>query len=144
MNPKLLRDARKKAGISQDELAKKLGVKQATISKYETGIVSPTMEMLDRIANELGFADPRELIADPNDPDYSAVIINDFCASRIEFKYKLDAIGWSERLHPEGIDTYELTNGDISIIATADEIKQLDRETDNYLRFKLEELRLKK
>lgn len=144
MNPKLLRDARKKAGISQDELAKKLGVKQATISKYETGIVSPTMEMLERIAFELGFTDPRDLIADPNDPDYAAVIINGFCASSYEFHHKLRAIGWEEALHPDGIGNYELTNGDISIIATAEEIKQLDKETDNYLRFKLEELRLKK
>lgn len=48
-----IRSARKKAGKSQDDLAKVLGVNRATISKYETGSIEPTVSQLIKIAEYL-------------------------------------------------------------------------------------------
>lgn len=50
-----IKTSRKNAGITQEELGKKVGVTKATINKYETGVVlnmkRPTIE---RIAEVLG------------------------------------------------------------------------------------------
>lgn len=48
-----IRSARKKTGKSQDDLAKELGVNRATISKYETGAIEPTVSQLIKIAEVL-------------------------------------------------------------------------------------------
>lgn len=45
-----IRDARKAAGLTQEDLAKELDINRSTLSKYESGIISPTLEMLARIA----------------------------------------------------------------------------------------------
>jgi transcriptional regulator with XRE-family HTH domain len=41
-------------GISQDALAKALGVASNTVSRWETGIYKPTIEDLDRLARFFG------------------------------------------------------------------------------------------
>lgn len=48
-----LRNARKAANFTQDQLAKELGVNRATISKYENGEISPTVDQLIKICNIL-------------------------------------------------------------------------------------------
>jgi|GEM_PF-2008933 len=48
-----IREARKKASLSQAELAEKIGVKRSVVSKYENGIISPTYDMLSNIATAL-------------------------------------------------------------------------------------------
>ena len=48
-----IRRARKLAGKSQDEVAKALDVNRATISKYETGAIEPTISQLMKIADFL-------------------------------------------------------------------------------------------
>lgn len=47
---------RKTAGITQEELAKRLCVNRATISKYETGEISLSVEMASKIAAELNVS----------------------------------------------------------------------------------------
>ena len=49
-----LRNVRKRAGFTQAELAKEVGVNRATISKYESGQIKPTLEQLEGIAKALG------------------------------------------------------------------------------------------
>ncbi len=49
-----VRTARRRAGISQAELAKKAGTSQPSIARLEQGRVSPTVVSLDRIARALG------------------------------------------------------------------------------------------
>lgn len=56
-----IRSVRKAAKITQGELAEKLGINRATISKYETGEISLSIEMLQKIADAL-HADWRELV----------------------------------------------------------------------------------
>ena len=41
---------RKKAGLTQGELAEKVGVKRLTIWAYESGRRKPNQEMLERLA----------------------------------------------------------------------------------------------
>lgn len=48
-----LKTARKKSGMTQAEVAKKLFISQAAYSKYETGVSSPNPETLARIAEIL-------------------------------------------------------------------------------------------
>lgn len=51
---KELREAYGSSGLSQEALAKKLGVATNTISRWETGTYEPTLEDLDRLGRELG------------------------------------------------------------------------------------------
>lgn len=50
---KRLANARKAAGLTQDQLAEQLGVTSVTISRVETG-VSASYGLLTRIATQLG------------------------------------------------------------------------------------------
>lgn len=49
-----IRDIRLQKGMTQQQLADKLGVKQCTVSDYETGRVDLTLPKLVRIAEALG------------------------------------------------------------------------------------------
>ena len=52
-NPEMMILARERQGMPQSALADAIGVKQATISRYEAGLVTPTDEHLQRIADAL-------------------------------------------------------------------------------------------
>ena len=45
-----MREVRKAAGKSQEELAEAIGVNRATISKYETGVIDPPLAQIVQIA----------------------------------------------------------------------------------------------
>lgn len=49
----LIKEARERKGLSQTELAERLGVTKATVSGYETGASSPTVSTLQKIAKAL-------------------------------------------------------------------------------------------
>ncbi|MEA2433283.1 MAG: hypothetical protein QOG54_740 [Actinomycetota bacterium] len=51
----LIRLARNEAGLSQRELARQAGTSQATISAYEAGRKSPTLDTLARIVRAAGL-----------------------------------------------------------------------------------------
>lgn len=46
--------ARIKKGISQKELAKRIGTKQSAIARFESGNVNPSLEFLQKIAIAMG------------------------------------------------------------------------------------------
>jgi transcriptional regulator with XRE-family HTH domain len=59
-NTPLLREARHSAGLTQQQLADRLGVDQAMVARWETGRVEPRVrvavrlsELLERTVNEL-------------------------------------------------------------------------------------------
>ena len=47
--PRLLRDARLRAGLTQADLARRLGVSQAAVAKLERPAANPTVDTLDRV-----------------------------------------------------------------------------------------------
>jgi predicted transcriptional regulator len=57
----LLRDARREAGLTQRELARRAGMPQPTVARIEGGRVDPRAETLGRLlaacGKELGFAE---------------------------------------------------------------------------------------
>lgn len=52
----LLQSLRQKKSITGEELARRLGTSQATVSKIETGVQKPTMEYVVRFASEIGLS----------------------------------------------------------------------------------------
>lgn len=53
---KRLRLARKWSGLTQEELAIRLDTKKTTISNYETGYSTPSIEVLDLLCNVLNVS----------------------------------------------------------------------------------------
>ena len=54
MDSSRIRLARKTAKMTQAELADRIEVNRATVSKYETGEIMPSVEMLGHISDALG------------------------------------------------------------------------------------------
>lgn len=52
---KLLRDARRRAGLSQRALAKRARTAQSVIARIERGLTSPTWDTLERLLRATGF-----------------------------------------------------------------------------------------
>ena len=50
MNYSRIKEARKKAKLTQEQLASVLGVNRATVSKYENGEITPPIDQLENIA----------------------------------------------------------------------------------------------
>jgi transcriptional regulator with XRE-family HTH domain len=50
-----VRDARRRAGLTQTELAEKTGTSQATISAYESGAKQPSVDTLSRLLAATGL-----------------------------------------------------------------------------------------
>lgn len=51
----ILREARHRAGLSQEELARRARTSQPTLAAYETGRVVPRLETLERILEAAGY-----------------------------------------------------------------------------------------
>jgi hypothetical protein len=51
----VLRDARRRAGISQVELGRRAGVTQSVVSAYESGGRQPSLPTLERLVEAAGF-----------------------------------------------------------------------------------------
>jgi len=45
---------RRDAGLTQEQFAESLGMQSSAISRLERGVVSPSLEMVDRVARALG------------------------------------------------------------------------------------------
>lgn len=55
-NAQILLDARKNAGLTQQELAERIGADKGYISRLERGLTIPTVSTLYRIAAAMGLA----------------------------------------------------------------------------------------
>jgi len=51
----ILRDARRRSGLSLRVLARRAGTSHSTLAAYESGRVTPTVDTLDRIVRAAGF-----------------------------------------------------------------------------------------
>ena len=66
MSPKRIRELRVRAGLSQGELAEKIGVSQVTISNWETKRSAPRKEQSAKLGRILGLGLPEEGGANPS------------------------------------------------------------------------------
>jgi len=62
----LVRDARRRHGLTQEQLAARASTSQAAISRIERGLVSPTVETLARLLDLMH----EELVLDAREVDY--------------------------------------------------------------------------
>ena len=125
-----IREARKAAKVTQDDLAKVLNINRATLSRYESGAIETPAAQLQRIAAALGVtvdylmgreAEPSNLLDNSLEQKLAAV------GCSIGF-YEEDAALWIN--YPDG--TLEVTE---------EELKALNDSADSFLRFKLAELK---
>jgi transcriptional regulator with XRE-family HTH domain len=58
----ILREARLRAGFSQDELGRVAGKDRTVIARYEQGIVAPSLDTLVHLLRACGFDMPLELV----------------------------------------------------------------------------------
>jgi len=63
----LIREARLRAGFSQQELAAKSGKDRTVIARWEQGVVAPSLDTLIDLLRSCGFDIPLELA--PYDPE---------------------------------------------------------------------------
>ncbi len=61
--PARLKQLRRAAGLTQPALARLLGVTRDTVSRWETGVYSPTWRMVEALAEALGVR-PRDFDCD--------------------------------------------------------------------------------
>ena len=54
-NAQILLDARKQAGLTQEELAQRIGANKGYVSRLERGLTIPTVSTLYRIAAAMGL-----------------------------------------------------------------------------------------
>ena len=64
----MIREARKRSGLSQAELARRAHVSQPVISAYENGRREPGMSMLTKLVEASGHTLNIELVAEPDTP----------------------------------------------------------------------------
>lgn len=50
-----LKEVREKAGVTQEQLAEKIGVTRQSIGSYENGVVRPSVDVAKAIGKELDF-----------------------------------------------------------------------------------------
>jgi transcriptional regulator with XRE-family HTH domain len=67
----LIRDARRRHGLSQQRLARRAGTKQSAISRLETGKNSPSVETLELLLHAMG--EQLALSSEPLRRDYDPV-----------------------------------------------------------------------
>ncbi|MDX5808356.1 MULTISPECIES: helix-turn-helix transcriptional regulator [unclassified Bacillus cereus group] len=72
---KRLRLARKWSGLTQEELAIKVNTKKTTISNYETGYSTPSIEMLDLLCDVLNVSSDF-LLGRTDEPSLSSSQVN--------------------------------------------------------------------
>jgi len=64
----VLREARRRSGLSQAELARRARVSQPVISAYESGRREPGLSMLTKLVEASGHALNIDLVAEPDTP----------------------------------------------------------------------------
>ena len=141
---KRIKNERQKAGMSQKDLAERIGTSAAMIGHYETGYRRPKYDTLSKIADALnvGFDEFRAWF-DSSDPDAVVALAEDFSASSHELDVKLRAVGWRARYETENLCKVSNNEG-IEFTVTKADLTELDKETDSFMLYKIEELRKRK
>ncbi len=137
---------RKKQGLTQKQLGDRCNLSEAMIRQYELGIRNPKIETIRKIANGLNIC--MNALLEDSWAEYVDLITEDFVLSSQDETIKqiiqhIDAIGYLFRADSKGNAWIEYPDGTATDI-TNTELVALKDETDNYLKFRLDELRKKK
>jgi putative transcriptional regulator len=118
MNHKRISEARKEAGLSQEQVAKGIGVSQATISRIEANEQEPSLQLLAKLTRFLGIELQEVLPSGRLDEmfgydlpeSFYAFCPNPFCARNL---YKKDGgnylVEWKSSL-PYSMNRFEEVN----------------------------------
>ncbi len=71
----IVREARRRAGLTQRRLAAGAGVSQPTVARIESGVTEPTVAMVDRLLEACGL-ELQVSLADRDDADWSVASAN--------------------------------------------------------------------
>ncbi|MBI4486756.1 MAG: helix-turn-helix transcriptional regulator [Acidobacteria bacterium] len=94
----IVRDLRRAAGVSQSELAARLGTTQSAVARWESGAVSPRLDTVLRLAHACGF-EPHLVWTSCKDVD------RDQIAERLRWtpverlRYLCDMLAFEDRAH---------------------------------------------
>ena len=96
----LIKEARKRAGLSQRDLAERMATSQSVIARWESGSRSPTMETVSRALRACGLELDVELLPlDQQDIAMAAQNVRLTPAQRLEtLRNILDIEDWAERV----------------------------------------------
>ena len=132
-----IKTAREKAGLTQAQLAEKVGTTSQNISQYERGIRNPKYNTLEKIAHALGvnvdsFHKNLFDLSAPDDPRRTMHI-------RSKLLFTGHDIGFDEE---NAYLWIRYPNG--TLLITERELQELDVLTDDFLTFELERLKQRK
>jgi transcriptional regulator with XRE-family HTH domain len=65
----LIREARLRAGFSQEEMAAAVGKDRSVITRWERGLVAPSLDTLIALVRACGFDIPLQLVVYDPEPD---------------------------------------------------------------------------
>lgn len=86
--PNEIRALRKKAGLTQEQLARKAGVSQALIARIENGTIDPRMSTLRKILSALDSVEIRSTIKEVMHSPIITVGIDDDIEKAVELMWK--------------------------------------------------------
>lgn len=147
-----IKNARLQAGLTQKELAKRLGTSQQNIAQYETGKRVPKIETLQKIAKALKVS-VNELRSD-NEMMYEKLSA-DIADSMASFKKEITFLNYLLSLGYEYIDTFHnneygydrcihVINDDVDIPLTKDEYEELKNSINSNTELNIFKLRKEK
>ena len=140
-----IKEARKKAKLSQKELGIKLGVSQAMIGQYESGKRKPKLETLDKIANALNvdvwdFYDGYELDESlPYGSRQSSALLNYLDSLGYEF---IDGADYDSSFNEVGM--IHIKNENVDIPLTMEEFEELESSIEDNISLVVYRLRKEK
>ncbi|GHV47921.1 hypothetical protein FACS1894204_11770 [Synergistales bacterium] len=111
-----IRAKRRSLGLNQIDLAERLGLTQANVSRIEAAVKGPSGEMMARIARELG-CDVRELLGVEPDADTKTADLDDDAKAFVLNTIKRDP-QFGLYLRSFAADSENLTEEDWKFLAT--------------------------
>lgn len=110
-----IRKARRAVGVTQEELARQLGINRATVSKYESGSIDLSLGQLQKIAKIL-----HTTVYEMVNPDWEAIDTSDSFASDQEIKEKFKQDSVEDADYQKRLDAaYKRLNVEGQRVATA-------------------------
>lgn len=147
-----IKNSRLQAGLTQKELAKRLGTSQQNIAQYESGKRIPKIETLQKIANALNVS-VNELRSD--NEIMLEKLNEDISAAMDSFKQEITFLNYLLSLGYEYIDTFydneygydrciHVIKDDIEIPLTKDEYEELKNSINTSTELNIFKLRKEK